>query len=186
MWYNRDKWTTVYSKSQTRAMRKRERAARNAKRNAKNREYRRKLRARNDLKLLEDFKASYHTSWQWLFEYGCIPIAEAETVSRTYSGYHWEGDEYGGHWAEDDGKSTSTWHYYRGEDVIPIPEYWQGYLRHAYELKFGGWDIIDLEHTDYDGHAWWDYGALEQAAGNDINLHDKHIFTAREIRKLGA
>lgn len=189
MWYNRDKWTTVYSKSQTRAMRKREITARNVKRNANNREYRRKLRARNDLKLVEDFKASYHTSWQWLFYYGCIPIAEAESISRTYIGHHWENheDEHGfNRWYKVDDDSASTWKYYKGEDVILIPKYWQGYLRRDYEEKFGGWETIDLEHTTYDGHAWWNYKALEQAAGSDIDLHNKHIFTAKEIRKLGA
>ena len=25
-----------------------------------------------------------------------------------------------------------------------------------YIKKFGGWETIDLEHTEYDGHAWWE------------------------------
>lgn len=81
---------------------------------------------------------------------------------------------------------TSTWYYYYGKDVIKIPKYWQGYLRGLYVSKYGGWYRINLGNTEYDGRVWWDYKALEKAAGDDINLHPDSPLTAKEIRKLGA
>ena len=28
-------------------------------------------------------------------------------------------------------------------------------LKELYIQKFGGWETIDLEHTDYNGQIWW-------------------------------
>lgn len=77
-----------------------------------------------------------HTAWQWLRWYSRVPI-----------------DLKAGHYA---GEYDKQWFYYDRQNTreADFDEYQQ--LKDLYIKKFGGWETIDLEHTEYDGHAWWE------------------------------
>lgn len=77
-----------------------------------------------------------HTAWQWLRYFWRVPI---DLNAGHYEGYY-----------------DKSWFYYDMQNTRPVKdclEYRK--LQEMYVDKFGGWDAIDLEHTSYDGHAWW-------------------------------
>lgn len=91
-----------------------------------------------------------HTAWQWLQLYGRIPASGAESFSKHYNWDAWDTGE-----LIHGDACDRTWWYYTGADTIQAPEELEKKLKQLYVEKFGGWEQIDLEHTTYDGHAWW-------------------------------
>lgn len=92
-----------------------------------------------------------HTAWQWLSQYGRIPAPGKNAFPREHYTRGWLTDE--DIWVP--GKYDRTWWYYNGSDTVPIPDGLKEKLRKMYIIKYGGWGKIDLDNTDYDGHAWW-------------------------------
>ena len=100
---------------------------------------------------LEDGLCSFchrpHTAWQWLNYAHCAPKAGVEPA-----GMHpryWDPDER--EWAESD----KIWYYYTDKQVLRITDSRYEKLKALYIKLFGGWDTIDLDNTEYNGHAWW-------------------------------
>ena len=52
-------------------------------------------------------------------------------------------------------ESEKEWYYYTAVQVSPVSDKRYDRLKALYIKLYGGWDTIDLEHTTYDGHAWW-------------------------------
>lgn len=94
-----------------------------------------------------DFCAKPHTAWQWMNYKHFAPRKDA--VPEGKRPIHWNPET--DTWVE----SEKEWFYYTAEQVVPVPEKRYERLKALYIKRFGGWETIDLEHTDYDGHAWW-------------------------------
>ena len=88
-----------------------------------------------------------HTAWQWLSEKHRAPKKGEVPVGR-HPKYP---DPDTGSWKE----SEKEWYYYSAAQVSPVTEKRYEKLKALYIKLFGGWETIDLEHTTYDGHAWW-------------------------------
>ena len=94
-----------------------------------------------------DFCRKPHTAWQWLNYAHCAPKTGKEPT-----GIHpryWDSETDG--WKD----SEKKWYYYTDKQVSKISDKRFERLKALYVKAFGGWETIDLEHTDYDGHAWW-------------------------------
>ena len=100
---------------------------------------------------LQDGLCSYcrkpHTSWQWLSEKHLAPKKGEAPVGR-HPKYP---DLDAGCWKE----SEKEWFYYTSEQVTPVSDKRFERLKSQYIKLYGGWEMIDLENTTYDGHAWW-------------------------------
>lgn len=94
-----------------------------------------------------DFCRKPHTAWQWLAHKRCAPKTEEEPTGMHPRYWNPETDE----WAD----SEKEWYYYTAEQVRPVTDKRFEKLKALYIRIFGGWETIDLEHTAYDGHAWW-------------------------------
>lgn len=77
-----------------------------------------------------------YTAWQLLSQYHRVP---KDTTKGYYAG------EY-----------EKQWFYYEWRNSMVVDNDRFQKLKDLYIKKFGGWEQIDLEHTFYDGHAWWD------------------------------
>lgn len=94
-----------------------------------------------------DFCRKPHTAWQWLAHKRCAPkTGEEPTGIRPR---YWNPDERV--WAESD----KVWYYYTDKQVSKISDKRFERLKALYIKAYGGWETIDLEHTEYDGHMWW-------------------------------
>ena len=51
--------------------------------------------------------------------------------------------------------SEKEWYYYTDKQVSKISDKRFERLKALYIKAYGGWETIDLEHTEYDGHMWW-------------------------------
>lgn len=108
------------------------------------------------------YENSFKTSWQWLAQERRIPVegAEAHLIEKPYYiGYDcWD---------------SSSWYYYQEDDTRVVESWEYEKLKKLYISKFGGWETIDLENTEYDGRIWWDYRILvPELEGQDNFLDD--------------
>jgi hypothetical protein len=113
------------------------------KKNAEDRA-RRKAEKERKLKYYEDHIEM--TSWQWLAYAHRVPVDDADAHHKTL---RYPNDD--GKWEESDSK----WYYYYKKDTMEVSEEEYQRLKELYIQKFGGWETIDLEHTDYNGQIWW-------------------------------
>ena len=88
-----------------------------------------------------------HTAWQWLSEKRLAPKKGEEAKGRHPVFLDTATDK----WKE----SEKEWYYYSAAQVSPVTEKRYEKLKALYIKLFGGWEMIDLDHTTYDGHAWW-------------------------------
>ena len=88
-----------------------------------------------------------HTAWQWLSKKhlavrkGAVPVGRHPKYLDPETGC-WE-------------ESEKEWFYYTPEQVTPVSDKRYDRLKAQYIKLYGGWETIDLDHTTYDGHAWW-------------------------------
>ena len=94
-----------------------------------------------------EFCCRPHTAWQWLSQKRCVPRRGEEPTGM--HPWYWDPETDG--WAD----SEKEWYYYTAEQVRPVTDKRFEKLKALYIRIFGGWETIDLEHTAYDGHAWW-------------------------------
>lgn len=94
-----------------------------------------------------DFCRKPHTAWQWLNYAHCAPKA-GEGPSGMRPRY-WDPD------TEEWKDSEKEWYYYTDKQVSKISDKRFERLKALYIKAYGGWETIDLEHTEYDGHMWW-------------------------------
>lgn len=84
------------------------------------------------------FSCRSHTAWQWLAHEhravrpGAVPIAWGPPY------YH-----------------TRVWWYYRYYDTYLVTDQEYQDLKARYIALFGGWQVIDLDTTTYNGHKWY-------------------------------
>lgn len=92
------------------------------------------------MRYVEQLEADYklHTAWQWL-KAGRVVNDNAIALLLIY---------------DMDGFS-SEWYYYRYMDTHAATKEEYNRLKELYIKKYGGWNMIDLDHTTYDGHKWW-------------------------------
>ena len=88
-----------------------------------------------------------HTAWQWLSEKRLAPKKGEVPEGRHPKYLDPEADS----WKESD----KEWYYYTAVQVSQVSDKRYDRLKALYIKLYGGWDTIDLEHTTYDGHAWW-------------------------------
>lgn len=84
------------------------------------------------------------TSWQWLHHYHRIPKEDALPHKRRFEIYVGFGDY-----------KIAVWYYYYEHETVPVDTEMYEKLKALYIDKFGGWEQIDLEHTEYNGAKWW-------------------------------
>ena len=89
----------------------------------------------------------WKTSWQWLKEDSRKVIENAVPEEK----YNWIYDEYSDSFEE----ASKSFYYYSEYDTIVISYEEYKELKSQYINKFGGWEKIDLEHTDYNGKKWY-------------------------------
>lgn len=89
----------------------------------------------------------WKTSWQWLKEDSRKVIENAVPEEK----YNWIYDEYSDSFEE----ASKSFYYYSEYDTIVISDEEYKELKSQYINKFGGWEKIDLEHTDYNGKKWY-------------------------------
>ena len=94
-----------------------------------------------------DFCRKPHTAWQWLAHKRCAPKTGEEPTGMHPRYWNPETEEWD--------NSEKEWYYYTAEQVRPVTEKRFEKLKALYIRIFGGWETIDLEHTAYNGHAWW-------------------------------
>ena len=88
-----------------------------------------------------------HTSWQWLSKKhlavrkGAVPVGRHPKYPDPETGC-WE-------------ESKKEWFYYNSAQVSPVSDERFERLKAQYIKLYGGWEMIDLENTTYDGHKWW-------------------------------
>lgn len=89
----------------------------------------------------------WKTSWQWLSE----DRRKVEDDSYPEEKYNWIYDE-----ASDSfEKANKSFYYYSEYDTIQVSEEEYQQLKKLYIDKFGGWEKIDLKHTEYNGKKWY-------------------------------
>lgn len=107
------------------------------------------------------YESSFKTAWQWLAQERRIPIEGAEAHLREKSFY-----------VDYDCWGSSEWYYYQEDDTRSATEWEYEKLKKLYISKFGGWEKIDLENTEYDGRVWWDYKILVPELDGQIDFLD--------------
>ena len=103
--------------------------------NAIKREIRAKQKAEQDRKKKYEDDHTERTSWQWLEYERRVPVPGANA--------HWK------KW------NNSKWYYYFKKDTVQVDDTEYNRLKDLYIKKFGGWECVDLESTNYDGRVWW-------------------------------
>ena len=93
----------------------------------------------------EEFRNDYYTAWQMLSQTRRVPIDGQDFYRKKW----WFKDEWEDEWFQ------SVYYYYdiKRSRRVSDEEYQQ--LKDLYVEKYGGWEKIDLDHTTYDGRAWW-------------------------------
>ena len=104
----------------------------------------RKRREEYQLKRAEGY---WKTAWQWLSE----DRRKVEDDSYPEERHNWLYDEASDSFEE----ASKAFYYYSQYDTIPVSKEEYEELKGQYITKFGGWEKIDLEHTDYDGKKWY-------------------------------
>ena len=88
-----------------------------------------------------------HTSWQWLAHKHMAVKDGEEACERHPVGW----DPYEEDWVT----YERTWFYYDHSQVKKVSEKRFENLKKKYIKLYGGWEIIDLENTEYNGKKWW-------------------------------
>ncbi len=89
----------------------------------------------------------WKTSWQWLKEDNRKIVENSVPEER----YNWIYDEASDSFEE----SSKAFYYYSEYDTIQVSQEEYKELKRQYIAKFGGWEKIDLEHTEYNGKKWY-------------------------------
>ena len=89
----------------------------------------------------------WKTSWQWLSE----DQRKVEDDSYPEERYNWLYDKDSDSFEQ----AKKPFYYYSEYDTVEVSEEEYQELKKLYIDKFGGWEKIDLEHTDYDGKKWY-------------------------------
>lgn len=131
-------------------------------RNRKAREYYAEKKAEREWAIKSELK----TAWQWLSEERRIP-KEGAGYERNPEVFHYYDSEVG-EWED----FTSSYWYYMRMDTRPATDWEYKKLKELYISKFGGWETIDLENTEYDGRVWWDYRILVPELEGQIDILD--------------
>lgn len=102
-----------------------------------------------DKKEIEYFsiKDEFKTAWQWLAQYRrkvkdkAIPIYKLNRIYDDFTQEFYQEDK--------------AFYYYKGTDTEKVKEEEYRKLKDLYIKKFGGWEKIDLENTEYNGKKWY-------------------------------
>lgn len=89
----------------------------------------------------------WKTSWQWLAQ----DKKKVKEGSVPREKRNWIFDEYSG----DFEKADKSFYYYSEYDTEVVDETEFERLKASYIAKYGGWEKIDLENTDYNGLKWY-------------------------------
>ncbi len=116
-----------------------------------------------------------HTSWQWLRLHHRIPINYDDGFG-IVQGFDTFTNESG----EVVEVRHSAWTYYKGRDTVAVTAKLYDHLKDLYIKKYGGWEKIDLDHTEYDGHIWWSQNDL---AGFDIPEKEQMTWPPYKLKK---
>ena len=104
-------------------------------------------RERREIKRLMKYCDDHieRTSWQWLANERRVPVVDATAHRKTNRYLNDDGE-----WEE-----STKWYYYYKKDTMEVSKEEYQRLKELYIQKYGGWETIDLEHTDYNGQIWW-------------------------------
>lgn len=102
-----------------------------------------------DKKEIEYFsiKDEFKTAWQWLaldrrkVKDKAIPVSKRNWILNDFTQEFYEKDK--------------EYYYYKGTDTEKVEDKEYNKLKDLYIKKFGGWEKIDLENTEYNGKKWY-------------------------------
>lgn len=92
-------------------------------------------------------KDEFKTAWQWLAQdrrkvkNKAIPISKKNWILDNFTQKFYQEDK--------------VFYYYKGADTEKVEEEEYKKLKDLYIKKFGGWERIDLENTEYNGKKWY-------------------------------
>lgn len=92
-------------------------------------------------------KDEFKTAWQWLSENKrkvkdkAIPVSKRNWILNDFTQEFYEKDK--------------EYYYYKGTDTEKVEDKEYNKLKDLYIKKFGGWEKIDLENTEYNGKKWY-------------------------------
>lgn len=92
-------------------------------------------------------KDEFKTAWQWLAQdrrkvkNKAIPISKKNWILDNFTQEFYEKDK--------------EYYYYKGTDTEKVEDKEYNKLKDLYIKKFGGWEIINLENTKYNGKKWY-------------------------------
>lgn len=89
----------------------------------------------------------WKTAWQWLSE----DQRKVEDDSYPEEIYNWLYDEAANSFEQ----AKKPFYYYSEYDTVEVSEEEYEELKNQYISRFGGWEKIDLEHTEYNGKKWY-------------------------------
>lgn len=89
----------------------------------------------------------WKTSWQWLAQ----DKKKVKDNSKPEERYNWLYDR----GTDSFEKAKKPFCYYSEYDTVEVSEEEYQELKDKYISRFGGWEKINLEHTDYDGRKWY-------------------------------
>ena len=115
------------------------------KKRAKRRQYLKNLKERKEEQKRQE--GIWKTSWQWLKEDNRKIVENSVPEER----YNWIYDEASDSFEE----ASKAFYYYSEYDTIQVSQEEYKELKRQYIAKFGGWEKIDLEHTEYNGKKWY-------------------------------
>lgn len=90
-----------------------------------------------------EFCREEHTAWQWLSIAHMVPTKDAKAYAR----YPRCWNPLAGEWDVSD----KVYYYYKHEQVCKVSDEKYECLKEKYIKLFGGWEMIDLENTEYNG-----------------------------------
>lgn len=117
------------------------------KENIKEEKIRRKKEEEAKKEELKRQEGIWKTSWQWLAQ----DKKKVKEGSEPREKRNWIFNEYSGGFE----KATKSFYYYSEYDTEEIDEAEFERLKALYIEKYGGWEKIDLENTDYNGLKWY-------------------------------
>lgn len=92
-------------------------------------------------------KDEFKTAWQWL----ALDRRKVKNKAVPISKKNWILDNFAQEFFEDD----KEYYYYKGADTEKVEDEEYNTLKDLYIKEFGGWERIDLDHTDYNGKKWY-------------------------------
>lgn len=112
-------------------------------------EYKREQRERlKEQKAYEEYEnGTWLTSWQ-LLNYCKRKIKDGAIPRKRFNTFYDEG-------SNQFYEAKKAFYYYNLQDTEEVEEAEFERLKASYIEKYGGWDIIDLDNTTYDGKAWY-------------------------------